>query len=65
VRRLSCLNDAQAQVDGDGVLRAVISKQDPGVHNWLDKADFPASQGGAPPCNNAVTSSSDVCEKSR
>jgi hypothetical protein len=28
-------------VDGDGIFRAVISKEDPGVHNWLDKADFP------------------------
>jgi hypothetical protein len=41
VNRQSSLNDAQAQVDHDGVLRAVVSKRDPGVHNWLDKADFP------------------------
>ncbi|XVQ14137.1 DUF1214 domain-containing protein [Spirillospora sp. CA-255316] len=41
VNRQSSLNDAQARVDGDGTLRVVISKQDPGVHNWLDKADFP------------------------
>jgi hypothetical protein len=25
----------------DGVLRVVVSKQDPGIHNWLDKANFP------------------------
>jgi hypothetical protein len=40
VNRLSSLNDAQAHIDSDGKLRAVISKQDPGVYNWLDKADF-------------------------
>jgi hypothetical protein len=41
VNRQSSLNDTQARVDSDGILRVVISKQDPGVHNWLDKADFP------------------------
>lgn len=41
VNRLSSLNDAQAKVGADRVLRAVVSKQDPGVYNWLDKADFP------------------------
>jgi hypothetical protein len=41
VNRLSSLNDAQARLDSDGKLRAVISKQDPGVHNWLDKASYP------------------------
>src|SRR5215468_5327451 len=41
VNRQSSLNDVQARVDSDGVLRAVVSKQDPGVPNWLDKADFP------------------------
>lgn len=41
VNRQSSLNDVQARVDTDGKLRAVISKQDPGVPNWLDKADFP------------------------
>lgn len=41
VNRQSSLNDVQAVVDADGVLRVVVSKQDPGVHNWLDKADFP------------------------
>jgi hypothetical protein len=41
VNRQSSLNDVQARVDRDGTLRAVISRQDPGVHNWLDKADFP------------------------
>jgi hypothetical protein len=41
VNRQSSLNDVQARVDGDGTVRAVISRQDPGVHNWLDKADFP------------------------
>jgi hypothetical protein len=41
VNRLSSLNDAQAHIDDDGWFRAVVSKQDPGVYNWLDKADFP------------------------
>jgi len=41
VNRQSSLNDMQARIDGDGVLRVVISKRDPGVPNWLDKADFP------------------------
>src|SRR3546814_9966739 len=34
----SSLNDAQARVDKDGLFRAVISAQDPGVPNWLDTA---------------------------
>jgi hypothetical protein len=41
VNRQSSLNDAQARLDRDGKFRAVISRRDPGVHNWLDKADFP------------------------
>jgi hypothetical protein len=41
VNRQSSLNDAQARVDGDGKFRAVISRADPGVPNWLDKADYP------------------------
>jgi hypothetical protein len=41
VNRQSSLNDAQAHVDSDGWFRAVISRQDPGVPNWLDKADWP------------------------
>ena len=41
VNRQSSLNDAQACLDSDGVFRAVVSKLDPGVPNWLDKADFP------------------------
>ncbi len=32
----SSLNKAQAFVDDDGVFRAVISRSDPGVPNWLD-----------------------------
>jgi hypothetical protein len=34
----SSLNDAQADVDADGVLRIVVSTKDPGVPNWLDTA---------------------------
>ena len=41
VNRQSSLNDAQAHIDTDGWFRGVVSKQDPGVHNWLDKADWP------------------------
>ncbi len=41
VNRLSSINDVQAHLDDDGWFRAVVSKQDPGVYNWLDKADFP------------------------
>ena len=39
--RQSSLNGFQAHVDSDGRFQAVISAQDPGVHNWLDKADVP------------------------
>jgi len=41
VNRQSSLNDAQAHIDSDGKFRAVISHGDPGVPNWLDKADYP------------------------
>lgn len=37
--RQSSLNDKTARLDSDGKLRTVISRQDPGVPNWLDKAD--------------------------
>jgi hypothetical protein len=32
----SSLNDTQLRVDGDGMLRVVVSARDPGVPNWLD-----------------------------
>ncbi len=32
----SSLNDTQLKLDGDGVLRVVVSARDPGVPNWLD-----------------------------
>ncbi|HEY6533391.1 MAG TPA: DUF1214 domain-containing protein [Acidimicrobiales bacterium] len=41
VNRQSSLNDHQARIDSDGKFRAVISKRDPGVPNWLDKANYP------------------------
>jgi hypothetical protein len=41
VNRQSSLNDVQAHVDDDGWFRAVVSRRDPGVWNWLDKADVP------------------------
>ena len=37
---LSSLNDSQARVDRDGVLRVVISARDPGAANWLDTAGY-------------------------
>jgi hypothetical protein len=41
VNRQSSLNDFQARIDTDGKFRAVISRLDPGVPNWLDKGDYP------------------------
>jgi len=34
------LNARQGSVDSDGHLRVVISRRDPGVLNWIDKADY-------------------------
>ena len=34
----SSLNGSQVRVDYDGILRIVVSAQDPGVPNWLDTA---------------------------
>jgi hypothetical protein len=34
--RQTSLNGHQAQIDADGVFRAVISHRDPGIANWLD-----------------------------
>ncbi|MCB2076725.1 MAG: hypothetical protein KDE55_03395 [Novosphingobium sp.] len=34
------LNDAQAAVDRDGILRIVLAGKDPGVPNWLDTAGY-------------------------
>ena len=38
----SSLNGHQAAVDDDGILRAVIAHEDPGVANWLDTAGHSA-----------------------
>ena len=40
VNNHSSLNDAQAAVDSDGVLRVVVSAKDPGTPNWLDTAGY-------------------------
>lgn len=50
----SSLNDAQAEVDSDGVLRIVVSARDPGVKNWLDTAGYPkgAIQGRWTNCSS-------------
>ena len=34
----SSLNGHQASIDEDGMLRAVIAHEDPGIANWLDTA---------------------------
>ena len=38
INNQSSLNDMQARVDADGVVRLVLSLEDPGVPNWLDPA---------------------------
>jgi hypothetical protein len=38
----SSLNGFQADVDGDGMVRAVVAHEDPGVANWLDTAGHSA-----------------------
>lgn len=39
IYRQSSLNGLQARVDDDGWFRAVISLEDPGIHNWLDPGE--------------------------
>lgn len=41
VNRHTHLNGHMAWVDADGVFRAVVSSQDPGVPNWLDTMGYP------------------------
>ena len=41
-RHQSSLNGHQAEVDPDGMVRAVIAHDDPGVANWLDTAGHSA-----------------------
>lgn len=41
VNNHSSLNDSQAKVGKDGVLRIVVSAKDPGFANWLDTAGYP------------------------
>jgi hypothetical protein len=41
-RHQSSLNGHQAAVDDDGVVRAVIAHEDPGIANWLDTAGHSA-----------------------
>jgi hypothetical protein len=40
----SSLNDTQARVDSDGVVRFVVSLKDPGTPNWLDTAGHRSGQ---------------------
>jgi hypothetical protein len=53
VNNQSSLNDAQAHVDSDGMVRFVVSMKDPGVPNWLDPAGYPtgAVQGRWTDCD--------------
>lgn len=39
MHRQSSLNGFTARIDADGKLRMVVSRQDPGVPNWLDTVD--------------------------
>jgi hypothetical protein len=38
--RTSSLNHSQTHVDGDGMVRWIISARDPGVANWLDSGGY-------------------------
>jgi len=40
VHRTSSLNKAQAEPNADGTFTFVLSKHDPGVHNWIDPCDL-------------------------
>jgi Protein of unknown function (DUF1214) len=40
INRHVILNGHNAKLDGDGKFRAVISPEDPGVHNWLDSMGY-------------------------
>lgn len=53
INNQSSLNDTQARVDTDGVVRFVLSLKDPGIHNWLDPAGHAsgALQGRWTGCN--------------
>lgn len=37
----SSLNQTQAAVDADGILRVVVSEKDPGIPNWVDISGYP------------------------
>lgn len=39
--RVISINKHQAKIDPDGVLRVVVSAEDPGLVNWLDTAGWP------------------------
>lgn len=53
----SSLNDSQAKVDPDGMLRIVVSSRDPGVPNWVDTAGHPRGvfQGRWTNCDSQPT----------
>ncbi|CAM3047237.1 DUF1214 domain-containing protein [Prescottella defluvii] len=67
IHRTSSLNTTQAQKNDDGTYTFVISRQDPGVHNWLDPQGWPDGliavrwQSVTDPCpDNAVRASTVV-----
>lgn len=39
--RITALNDRQSHVSSDGNVRYVVSRNDPGIQNWLDTAGLP------------------------
>ena len=49
-RHQSSLNGHQAEVDPDGMVRAVIAHDDPGVANWLDTAGHSAGPSSCAVC---------------
>ncbi len=43
-RRVTALNHLQTYVSGDGLIRIVIARRDPGVANWLDTTERATGQ---------------------
>ena len=43
-RRVTALNHLQTYVSGDGLIRIVIARRDPGVANWLDTTERETGQ---------------------
>ena len=41
IDRVTSLNESQAHVDDDGLVRFVLAHRDPGIQNWLDTSGRP------------------------